>query len=487
MSRITDRVHQTWITSERPIPTNFVRPLMRFTQLEASGGFVLLAAAILALVWANSPVGQSYTDLWESHITIGAGPLHFDHSLKDVVNDALMAIFFFVVGLEIKRELVVGDLNDRKRAALPAIAALGGMVFPALIYVAFVAGSDLPAEAMRGWGIPMATDIAFSVGVISLLGTRISTGAKLFLLALAIADDIGAIVVIAVFYTSDLALGWLGLALAGLLTVYVGQRVGIRSLGFYWVVGIAVWFCVFESGVHATLAGVALGLMTPVWPWYSDDDYYRRAKLILDRFEMESADPRGRDRVDFSALSLASVSRESVSPLDRLETAIHPWSSFLIVPIFALANAGVRFTQIDVGEALTSAVSLGVAFGLVAGKTIGITLATWLAVRFGAGKLPRRTGFRQVVGLAAIAGIGFTVSLFVTELAFEDEFLTDAAKMGIFLGSLVAGVIGYAILKGSPTPEATMHAGLEMIGLEGIDGRYDPDLSEAALEPPAPS
>jgi Na+:H+ antiporter, NhaA family len=483
MSRIKDRVHQTWITSERAIPANFVRPLLRFTQLEASGGIVLLVAAVVALLWANGPFGHTYTDLWESHMAVSVGPLHFDHSLKDVVNDALMVIFFFVVGLEIKRELVVGDLNDPKRAALPAIAALGGMIVPALIFTLFVLGSDLPAEAARGWGIPMATDIAFSVGVLSLLGSRISTGAKLFLLALAIADDIGAIAVIAVFYTSDLALGWLALGLAGLAVVYFAQRAGIRSLGFYWVVGIAIWWFVFESGVHATLAGVALGLMTPVWPWYSDDAYYERSRSILGRFEMEAADPSSRERVDYSALSLASVARESVSPLDRLETAIHPWSSFVIVPIFALANAGVRFAEIDVGGAITSAVSLGVAFGLVVGKTVGITTATWLAVRSGAGKLPKRTGFREILGLAAIAGIGFTVSLFVTELAFDDAFLTDAAKLGIFLGSFVAGVIGFLLLRGSPTPEQAMEAGRELIGLDDVDGDLDEEPDEITPAP----
>jgi Na+:H+ antiporter, NhaA family len=268
-----------------------------------------------------------------------------------------MAVFFFVVGLEIKRELVLGDLSNPRAAALPVVAALGGMLVPALIYIAFNAGAG--AEAARGWGIPMATDIAFAVGVISLLGRRVPAGGKLFILALAIADDIGAIAVIAVFYTTDL--------------------------------------------------------------------------------DMDSAAPRAHERIDQDAREPAVIAKESVAPLDRLESALHPWSSFLIVPVFALANAGVRFVEIDMVEAVTSSVSLGAAFGLVVGKVLGMTTATAIAVRLGIGTLPRRTGRRQIVGLGALAGVGFTVSLFVTELAFTGEELTEAAKIGIF-GSTVAGV-----------------------------------------------
>ena len=395
------RVHQTWIHSDRQIPTRFVRPLLEFTHIEASGGVVLLVAAVAALVWANAPFGETYDKFWDFHVVLEVGDFTLDESLRHIVNDALMAVFFFVVGLEIKRELVVGDLRDRKRAALPAIAALGGMVVPAALYIMFVAGTG--GEATQGWGIPMATDIAFSIGVVSLLGSRVSVGAKLFLLALAIVDDIGAIAVIAIFYTSDLSLGWLGLGLIGLAAIAVASRVGIRNQAFYAIAGIAVWFFIFESGVHATLAGVALGLMTPVMPWYSDEEYYTRSELILSRYQMDAAGPRSRERLDREALDLASIARESISPLDRLEHALHPWSSFVIVPLFALANAGVRFVDIDAGELLTSPVTLGVAFGLVVGKFVGITLATWIAVRTGVGKLPARTGWMQVSGLSLLA------------------------------------------------------------------------------------
>ena len=443
-----------------------MRPVLHFTKVEAAGGIVLLASALAALIWANAPFGETYARVWETHVSFELGDLiHVDESFRDIVNDALMAIFFFVVGLEIKRELVVGEFRDPKRAALPAIAALGGMVVPALIYIAFVAGDG--AEAARGWGIPMATDIAFAVGVISLLGRRISVGAKLFLLALAIADDIGAIVVIAIFYTTDLAVGWLAAALISLAAIFLAGRIGVRSMFFYVAAGVSTWFFVFQSGVHATLAGVALGFLTPAAAWYSDEDYFKRARWVLSQREMDEAAAQRIERVDDHAFLLANVARESVPPLNRLVRALHPWSSFVIVPIFALANAGVRFADLDVAEAATSSVALGIAVGLVVGKIVGITCATWLAVRFNLGKLPNRTGWRQVVGLATLAGIGFTVSLFITELAFTSELITDQAKLGIFTGSVVAGVLGYYLLRSSPTPQEALEASRAELGLPG--------------------
>jgi NhaA family Na+:H+ antiporter len=463
-SRDDARIHETWLNSDRRVPTRFVRPFVRFTEISASSGIILLVAAVVALFWANGPFGDSYEHFWETHLELSIGSLHFNESLKHVVNDGLMAIFFFVVGLEIKRELIVGDLRDRKQAALPAIAALGGMVVPALIFVAFVAGTG--GEATRGWGIPMATDIAFSIGVISLLGTRVSAGAKLFLLALAIADDIGAIAVIAIFYTSDLSFAFLGAALAGLAAIYIAQRIGIRATGFYWVLGLAIWFFVFESGVHATLAGVALGFLAPIRAWYSDDEYIQRARWILDRYDMESATPPLGERVDASALTLASVARESVAPLDRLERTLHPWSAFVVIPIFALANAGVRVVDMDFGAAATSPVALGVGLGLLVGKIVGISLATWIAVVTGVGRLPRRTGWRDMFGLAALAGIGFTVSLFITELAFTTDTLIDQAKIGIFIGSGLAGIVGYTFLRRAKTPQEMIEEGRELLGID---------------------
>ena len=438
-----ERLHRTWLHSERTVPRRFVRPILRFTQIEASGGLVMLAAAVVALIWANSTWGDSYTHFWETEFSLEIGSFHFNESLVELVNDGLMVIFFYVVGLEIKRELVMGDLRDPKAAALPAIGALGGMVLPALLYVLIVGGG----EASRGWGIPMATDIAFSVGVLSLLGRRVPVGAKLFLLTLAIVDDIGAILVIAVFYTDELFLGWLGLALAGLLIIWLAGRAGIRSLAFYLVAAIATWFFLLESGVHATLAGVALGFLTPAAAMYSDKDYQERAGRILKRQVFDAEAPLAAQRLDSDALEMSAVARESVAPLNRMEHALLPWSSFVIVPIFALANAGVDFRGVDFGAAITHPVALGVAIGLLVGKTIGISVFSFVAVKLGFARLPRNTGWNHIIGTAAIAGIGFTVALFVTALAFDPGELADRAKTGIFLGSIAAGLVGTAFLR----------------------------------------
>ncbi|MGA7096261.1 MAG: Na+/H+ antiporter NhaA [Acidimicrobiia bacterium] len=443
-----DRRHQTWATSERFVPKRFVRPFVRFSQIEASSGMVLLGAAVVAIVWANSMFSTSYFDILETHLTLDFGAFHFDESVLELINDGLMVIFFFVVGLEIKRELVVGDLRDPKAAALPVMAAVGGMLMPALIYVAFNAGGS--AEALRGWGIPMATDIAFAVGVVALLGSRVPPGAKLFLLALAIADDIGAIAVIAIFYTDELDLTYLGMAIAGLVLVWVAKRVRIRSLAFYLPLGALIWLFTLESGVHATLAGVALGFLTPARPMYKPEEFDRRARAILDEYPIEPDSHRAQEHADHEALLLSEIAAEAVSPLSRIETRLQSWSSFLVVPLFALANAGVDFRNSPIGDAVGSSIALGVALGLILGKTIGISLFTYLAVRLRMGVLPQGTGWTHVVGLAAVAGIGFTVSLFVAGLAFGDPAQIDLAKVGIFGGSLVAGVVGAIILARAP-------------------------------------
>ena len=446
-------LHRTWLHSERFIPRRFIRPALRFTQVEAASGIVLLVAAVIAIIWANSSFGDSYQELWETSFKIEVGSFHLEETLRGLVNDGLMAVFFLVVGLEIKRELVVGELRDPKAAALPAIAALGGMVVPALIFLAFVAGEG--GEATRGWGIPMATDIAFSIGIVALLGSRVPVGAKLFLLALAIVDDIGAIAVIAVFYTEDLSFSWLAAALITLIIMWAAQKGGIRASAFYWPMGILAWFFLLESGVHATLAGVALGLMTPARPMYSDEEYHRKATYVLSTYAPEPESPHGHDRIDHEARQLGSIANESIAPLNRLEHLLHPWSSFLIVPLFALANAGVRFGGVDILDALTSPVALGVAAGLLVGKIVGISAFTALAVRLGLGRLPRHTTWTHLFGLAALAGVGFTVSLFVTGLAFKSPALTDLAKIGIFAGSGIAGIIGYLILRFTGRPPKT--------------------------------
>ncbi len=441
---IYDPRHRTWATSDRFVPKRFVRPFVRFTRIEASSGIVLLAAAIAALVWANSAFSEAYFDILDTRLTVEFLDFHLDESVQGIINDGLMAIFFFVVGLEIKRELVVGELRDPKAAALPVMAALGGMVFPAAIFVLF--NAELGGEALRGWGIPMATDIAFAVGIVALLGSRVPSGAKLFLLAVAIADDIGAIAVIAGFYTDDLNVGFLLLAIGGLAGVWVASKVGIRSPTFYAPVALVIWYFTLESGVHATLAGVALGFLTPARPLYKPREFTERSHTILDQYPLEVEGAHAQEHADHEALLLSEIAVESVSPLSRMEFNLVGWSSFVIVPLFALANAGVDFRDTSITEAFASTVVLGIALGLVIGKMLGITLFTIAAVRLGMGRLPAGTTWRHVVGLAAVGGVGFTVSLFVASLAFTDPQLTNLAKVGIFAGSLVAGVVGTAIL-----------------------------------------
>ncbi len=441
-----ERRHETWASSDRFIPTRFIQPLVRFTQVEAASGIALLAATVAALVWANSGASGTYQEILHTRLVIELGGFHLDESVQNLINDGLMAIFFFVVALEIKRELVLGELRDRRAAVLPALAALGGMIVPALVYLAVTVGDG--GEAIRGWGIPMATDIAFAIGVLALLGSRIPPAGRLFLLTLAIVDDIGAIVVIAVFYTDDLDLTYLGLAIVALAAVGLASKVGIRSLAFYVPAALVAWYLMLESGVHATLAGVALGLLTPARPMYPPRELDRRVDEIIQGM------PSDTEHADHEAMLLSEIARESVSPLTRLETRLVGWSSFVVVPLFALANAGVDFRGTSIADAVTSPVGLGVILGLVVGKTVGITVFTLLGTTLGVGSLPAGITRRHLLGLAAVGGIGFTVSLFITGLAFESPVLVDMSKIGVFVGSAIAGVMGAAILLGTKQEQA---------------------------------
>jgi len=436
-------IHRTWLHSDRFLPSRFIRPVQRFLQVEAAGGIALLVMAVAALAWANAPFGESYETFWTNVFRVELGPLHLELTLRELANDGLMVLFFFVVGLEIKREMVHGDLRDRRTATLPVLAAAGGMAVPALIYLAFNAGGP----GGHGWAVPVATDIAFSVGVLSLLGRRVPLGARIFLLTLAVADDIGGIAVIAFFYSEGIDLVWLGGAAAGLAVMWAANRAGVRALGFYGLVALGSWLCLLQSGVHAALAGVAFAALTPARAFYSDEEYRQRARLVLGGYEREARALHGEEQLDESALTLAAVARESVPPLQRLERTLLPWSSFVVAPIFALANSGVRFAGIDAAGAVTHPVTLGVAVGLLAGKLVGVSSFTWLAVRLGWGHLPAGAGWRHVIGLSAVAGIGFTVALFVAAIAFDDPALGDQAKLGIFAGSLAAGVLGYTLLR----------------------------------------
>lgn len=445
-----ERLHRTWLNSDRFIPSHFLRPVQRFLQVEAAGGIALLAMAVVALVWANLPFGESYETFWTSVFRVELGPAHLELTLREAVNDGLMVLFFFVIGLEIKREFVRGDLRDPRTAVLPVLAAVGGVLAPAAIYLAFNAGGP----AGHGWAVPVATDIAFSVGVLSLLGRRVPLGARLFLLTLAVADDIIGILVIAVFYSRGIDPIWLAGAAACLAATWVANRAGIRALPFYGLVAFGAWLCLHQSGVHAALTGVAIAALTPASSYYTDPEYRSRAQAVLGGYNREARAPHGEERLDDNALALAAVARESVPPLDRLERALHPWSSFLVAPIFALANSGIRFAGLDLAEAITHPVTLGVAVGLLVGKVTGISAFTWLVVRLGWGRLPRGTGWRHVLGLATVAGIGFTVSLFVAAIAFTDPLVADRAKLGIFAGSLTAGILGYLALRSLPPAAA---------------------------------
>jgi Na+:H+ antiporter, NhaA family len=385
----------------RILPRPLAEPIHEFLHAETTGGAVLLIAAVVALVWANSPFSDTYARLWEMELGLTFGGERFALDLRHWINDGLMTIFFLVVGLEIKRELVEGELKDPKAAAVPFVAAVGGMIVPAAIYLAFNPGGT----AARGWGIPMATDIAFAVGVLALVGRRAPPGLRVFLLTLAIVDDIGAIGVIAVAYTDDLHRVGLAIAALGLALLLVTRTLGIVAPLVYLPIGLVVWAGTLVSGVHPTIAGVALGLATPV------------------------GRVRGRD------------------VLDDLQDKLHPVSSIAVVPLFALANAGVALGSDSMASALSSRVTLGVALGLVAGKIVGIAGATGLAVRFSRAHLPPGVDMRHILGAAALGGIGFTVSLFITELAFGASPLAEAAKTGVLVASVAAALVGGLLLR----------------------------------------
>ena len=408
------------------------RVVRRFLATEAAGGVVLLVAAVAGLVWANSPWRASYETVWSTELTIGLGRWALTEDLHGWVNDALMAVFVFVVGLEIKREVVTGELRDRRAAAVPVVGALGGMVVPAILYLAFTAGGP----GAGGWGIPMATDIAFALGVVAVLGDRVPPSLKLFLLTLAIVDDIGAITVIAVFYTSGLDVGALAIAAGLLLALLALRGARVAWLPLYVVLAALVWLATYASGVHATIAGVALGLCVPVRP------------LAPATVAKDWAADLGDEPTTAELAAMSRLARAAASAGERLEHRLHPWTSFAIVPLFALANAGVELSASALDAPGASAVTAGVVVGLLAGKALGITGAVWLAVRTGLGRLPEGARWAHVAGVGVVAGIGFTVSLFVAELAFPaDSPLVDAAKLGVLAASTLAAAVGAAVLR----------------------------------------
>ena len=418
-------------------------PIRAFTRLQAAGGIVLFGGALVAFVLANSPWHAEFERLWTTPVEVRFGPLGFQASLRQFIDDGLMTIFFFVVGMEVKRELVEGELRTLRQALLPAIGATGGVLLPAMIYFAFNRGTS----GERGWAIPMATDIAFSIGCIVLLGRRVPQALLVFLTALAIFDDIAGILVIAVFYGEGLSVAALGGLLLPALVVIVAGRLGVESWLVYALSGVAMWIAFHHAGVHGTMAGVLLGLLVPAVT-------RRPVREVLGEVRKHSVlTLEANDSLDTSALLyLRDEVRDAVPPLQRFENALHPWVAFLIMPLFALANSGVSVAGVTAAD-LTAPVFLGVALGLFVGKQLGIFAFTWAAVKVGAAEVPGGAPWTRVYGVAMVAGIGFTVALFIANLAFgADAALLTQARLGVLVGSLISGVSGMLVLRALPAP-----------------------------------
>ena len=429
-----------------PLIEHLLRPFQRFAAIESSGGIVLLICTVVALAWANSPWAESYHRLWEISASVGVGGRGVSFTLHHWINDGLMAVFFFLVGLEIKREMLVGELASVRHAALPIAGALGGMLVPAAIYAAFNAtGSGAP-----GWGIPMATDIAFAVGVLSLLGPRVPLPLKVFLVALAIVDDIGAVLVIAFFYTSAISGSALVTAAALLAVLIAFNVVGVRRPVAYAALGVLLWAAVLASGVHATIAGVLLAMTVPSRARINEDEFLRRGRAILDSFERASSPATtvltNADQ-QHAIHELEVAGEQAQAPLLRMEQKLHGIVAFGIMPLFALANAGVHFGA-ALFDTLSLPVSLGIVLGLVIGKPLGITLFAWIATRIGVAALPPNASWRALHGVSWLGGIGFTMSLFIAGLAFPGSpELLDSAKVGILVASILAGLTGWILLR----------------------------------------
>jgi len=418
-----------------------IRPFQAFAERETSGGILLLLCTMVALVWVNSPYADSYEALWHINLQVGMAGRVFGHDLRFWVNDGLMAIFFFVVGLEIKRELLVGELASPRQAALPVLGALGGVIVPALIYTFLNAGG----RGSSGWGIPMATDIAFVIGVMALLGNRVPLGLKVFLTALAIVDDIAAVVVIAIFYTDQIAWTAVGAAVVCLVVLAVANRMGLRHPIPYLLVGVLLWVAVLHSGIHATIAGVLLAMTIPSRTVLDAPGFLRQGRQILAHFEHHANQQKSAmtdEDQQIAVEALEDACEKVQAPLHRLEQGLHPWVTFLIMPLFALANAGVALGAGRMSEPVT----LGVALGLLLGKPLGIFAASFLAVRGRVAALPASVTWRHVHGAAWLGGIGFTMSFFIAALAFPHPELLQAAKFGILAGSATAGAVGYLLL-----------------------------------------
>lgn len=433
---------------QQPID-KLIHPVNRFIHRQYTSGLVLLLGVVLAILWVNSPFQSSYHHFWEIEFSLGFDGYNLKHPLHIWINDGLMAIFFFVIGLELKREFMAGELSSPNKAALPMIAALGGMLVPAAIYYFINRNTD----AAHGWGIPMATDIAFALALISMAGKHIPSSVKVFLSALAVADDLGAVLVIAFFYSTNLQIVPLSVGLGLLLILVAGNALGIRHTAFYLIIGFGVWIGFLLSGIHATIAGVLVAFTIPARTIVNENVYANKLRQLSYCFEEEIPEKstlitpkQHRFIEDIKQLSLAAQ-----TPLQKIEHSLHPWVAFVIMPLFALANAGIVIGS-DFFSTIINPVSIGVITGLLVGKFVGVLLFTWLMVKTGLGILPESATWKHIIGVAALAGIGFTMSLFVSALAFEQQVMVDEAKYGILIASLIAASIGYTILKNTSNP-----------------------------------
>jgi len=418
-----------------------------FFKMEAAGGIALMACTVAAMVWANSPWAASYHSLWQTKLTVGIGDWILSKAAILWINDGLMAIFFFVVGLEIKREIMVGGLSSPSQTIMPVAAAVGGMAIPAICFFAFNAGT----ESVGGWGIPMATDIAFALGIMSLLGSRVPVGLKIFLTAVAIVDDIGAILVIAIFYTTSLDLTALGIGVFVLgLMALLNFRWGIRHSIPYLVLGVIVWFAFLKSGIHATIAGVLAAMTIPASTRMDCTGFVEKLRGAAETFELAITPGKSVLTNKEQQMALHSIEHaydDATTPLQNIEHALHPWVAFCIMPIFALANAGVAL-EADVFQELVTPVAVGIFVGLVVGKQIGVTGACWIVSKLGLASFPDKTTMMHLWGASCLSGVGFTMSIFIANLAFEDaDRLVELSKIAILFASLVAGISGYIVLK----------------------------------------
>lgn len=432
---------------QRRIENKLIMPALQFMNREKSSGIILAIAVIIALILANSPIHEEYASLLEYHFGfIVNGKPFLNFSVEHWINDGLMSLFFFMVGLELKHEFIGGELKDIKKVTMPIVAAVFGMLVPALIYTAFNFGTDV----YHGWGIPMATDIAFALAVLYLLGDRIPLSAKVFLTTLAIVDDLGSVLVIALFYTSEISFLSLGVGLLFLLVMFIGNKMGIKNVWFYGIVGLGgVWVAFLMSGIHATISAVLAAMMIPADSQIAEPALAARLRKQLKRFEQTD----GNNVVTLEPEQVKILSRmrtdseNAIPPSQRLEHGLQPFVAFVIIPVFALANAGVSFLNMDGSILFSNHVALGVMFGLLVGKPLGIVLTVWLTEKLGLGKRSRNMTWQRIIGIGFLASIGFTMSMFITMLAFNDPTQHIQAKVGIFAASILGGVMGYAILK----------------------------------------